>query len=189
MSRGEHERKVPDPDRLNSAKLVPADGETLLREAVTILLAFKRYSRQQIAEMLNVSLERIAELGSDPEVQSAIDGLTSLLPRPGDIHELLMSDAEKNIRWMRDLREGRVDGVALGRDDKVLRVRADMAKALLERQVAKKVDISVKEVREVNITPIQRERMTKLLESPVIDAAASDTPKPERTSMLDAEFD
>lgn len=186
MSRGEVERKVPEDGSLT--KLVPADDETLLREAATILLAFKRYSQAQVAAILQVGIERVIELGSDPEVQSAIDGLTSLLPRPGEINELLMSDAERNIKWMRDVREGRVDGQRLGADDKTLRVRADMAKALLSVQVAKKVDIAVKEIRAIDITPIQRERISKLLEAP-IEVEASATPKPEPKSLLDAEFD
>lgn len=181
------ERKLPDGP---AGELVPADRGTLTREMLTILLAFNRFSPDQIADTLGLPAATIRAMRSDPDVLEAIEMLTSLLPRPGAVNELLMSDAERNIRWMRGVREGRVDGQFLGNDDKTLRIRADMAKALLDRQVAKKVEIAPAPLREIDVTELQRKRMERLLlEAPAQAAETPGATPVAPTVMMDGEFD
>lgn len=177
------ERDTPDPEN-PGGQLVSADMETLTREMVTILCAFGRYSIEQIAQVTGRAAADVSALRNSPEVESAILTLKSLLPRPGDVHELLMSDAERNVMWMRELREGRVDGVTLGTDGKTLMVRANMAKALLERQAPKKVEVGPQTLRTIDITPTQRERMKSLLFTPAPKALP-----PSPAGMTDAEME
>jgi hypothetical protein len=99
-----------------------------------------------------------------------------------------MSDAERNIRWIRDVRDGKIDGIQLGSDGKTLMVRANMAKALLDRQVAKKVDVSVQGLRTVDITEYQRQRMRALVDGRD-DTPPADHTRPPRTSRTDADYD
>jgi len=180
-------RTMPNADDPGGAFVV-ADAATLTREMVTILAAFGRYSTVQIATAMGKPPEEIAQVRQDPDVLEVIATLRSLLPQPGEINELLMSDAERNIRWIRDVRDGKVDGVQLGTDGKTLMVRANMAKALLDRQVAKKVDVSVQGLRTVDITDYQRQRMRALVEGRGVDVPTDHTPPP-RTTRTDADYD
>lgn len=177
------ERAMPDPERPGES-LVTADEATLVREMVTILSAFGRYSPAQIAKVVGRPEEEILTVREEPEVQEAMLTLRSLLPRPGDVNELLMSDAERNIRWLRNLREGRVDGGVLGIDSKTLLVRARAAQLLLDRQVARKVEITAKELRVIDLTDVQRARMRKLLDVPVAAEAKGDG-----RALTDADLD
>jgi len=180
-------RSVPDADDPGGA-FVAADAATLTREMVTILAAFGRYSTAQIAAAMGKPPEEIATVRQDPDVLDVIATLRALLPQPGQINELLMSDAERNIRWIRDVRDGKVDGIQLGSDGKTLMVRANMAKALLDRQVAKKVDVSVQGLRTVDITEYQRQRMRALVDGRD-DTPPADHTRPPRTSRTDADYD
>lgn len=139
---------------------LPSDADSLRREMLTILLAFNRFSAAQLGEALGVGAQDIENLRSDPDVMELVLDLRGLLPRPDDINELLMSDAERNIRWLRRLREGQFDHV----DPKALRVRERAAEVLLDRQVPKKVAIVASAgPRELDITPRQRDRMKALM--------------------------
>lgn len=175
------ERRTPDPE--NPAKLVPADAVTLQREMVTILSAFDRFSAEQIASVLVLPLEAVKHLRRDPEVLDMIALLKSVLPRPGDLHELLMSDAEKNIRWLQRLRDGLVDGTKIDdRSATALRVRARAAEVLLDRQVAKKVEIQATPIRTIDITDAQMERMRGLIGDGAVVQIEATPPPPNDTT-------
>lgn len=157
------ERLVPDRDA-PGAELAPAPGELLTREAVMILSAFRRFSPAQIAATLRIGVEEVQAIRDDAECRDIIETLSGTLPRPGDLHDLLMSDAERNVLWLRKLREGRVDGDVLGTDAKTLAVRAGAARSLLERQIPKKVEVHAIPAREVTYTDEAYGRMSRLLQ-------------------------
>lgn len=146
-------------DAVNPRRGLPDDAESLRREMLTILVAFNRFTPQQLQEALGLTPELIEAMRSDPDVVELIRDLRALLPRPGDVNELLMSDAERNIRWLRKLREGRFDHI----DPKLLRVRGRAAEVLLDRQVPKKVAVALDVTRTIDVTPAQVERMRALL--------------------------
>ena len=178
------ERWMPEPDD-PGGPLVKADDDTLVREMVTILASFGRYSNEQIGAVLNRPPEEVAARRETPEVLEAIATLRSLLPRPGDVNEALMSDAERNIRWVRNLREGIVDNVRIGTDAKTLAVRTSAAKMLMERQVAKKVEVVAPGLRTIDVTPQERDRMRGLLNAP----RRLEAPKDGNRALTDADFD
>jgi hypothetical protein len=159
------ERTVPNPED-PAGPLVPADEDTLVQEMVALLSAFRRFSGGQIAIALHIPAERVVELQAQPAVQEMAEALRAILPRPGELNELLMSDAERNIRWLRGLREGRVDGEKLGTDAKMLRVRSRAAEVLFDRQVAKKAEPHSAPSRIIDISDVQLTRMRKLLGPP-----------------------
>lgn len=149
---------------------LPSDPESLRREMVALLLAFNRFSPVQLSAALGLPPAEVDALRSDPDIAELAIDLRALLPRPGEINELLMSDAERNIRWLRKLREGRFDHL----DPKMMRVRARAAEVLLDRQVPKKIAIAVTdERRAIDVTPAQVERMRRLL-GPAADDVAED---------------
>jgi len=149
---------------------LPTDPESLNREMLTILLAFNRFAPAQLAAAFGLALDDVDRMRQDPDVVELVSDIRGLLPRPGDINELLMSDAERNIRWLRKVREGTFDKV----DAKLLRVRTDAAKTLLDRQVPKKVAVSIETTRAIDVTPMQVERMRKLLAAPVDEIEEAD---------------
>lgn len=155
---------------------LPDDKETLWREAVILLLAFKRFSVAQIALALGVQPEAIEELRQQPETRETLVDLRRLMPKPRDVNDLLADDADRNVRWLKRLRQGRVDGVTLGTDPKTLRVRQRAAEVLLDRQVPRKVALAVtaNAPKTLDITPTHIERMRGLLEGPAKQTASED---------------
>lgn len=149
---------------------LPDDPDSLRREMLAMLLAFNRFTAGQLAEALGVSEDELARLREAPDVIELIRDLRCLMPRPGDVNELLMSDAERNIRWLRRVREGKFDHV----EAKLLRVREDAAKALLDRQVPKKLAVvSAERDTYIDVTPGQVDRMKRLL-APIAAAENDD---------------
>lgn len=158
-------------DFADPRKGLPTDPETLRREMLTILVAFNRFQPSQLAVALGATEDEIQEMRADPDVMEVVRDLRALLPRPGEINELLMSDAERNVRWLRKLREGRFDGV----NPRQLRIRARAAEVLLDRQVPKKVAVSVEAPPPIEVTALQVERMRALMApEPDEDEAAPD---------------
>ncbi len=151
-------------------KGLPSDPASLRREMLTILLAFNRFATSQLSEALGLPADEVEALRSDPDIMELTRDLRAMLPRPGDINELLMSDAERNIRWLRKMREGHFDHL----DPRIMRVRSRAAEVLLDRQVPRKIAVAVTDDRHViDVTPAQIERMRQLMGPAEDDADAS----------------
>lgn len=142
---------------------LPTDPESIWREMMALLLSFKRFSVEQIAQAFGIPETEVETLVADPDVVSLVRDLRAVMPMPGEINELLMSDAERNIRWLRKLRDGLIDD-----DPKRLRIREKAAETLLDRQVPRKVAVHVtdEKPRAIDITPQQHARMRSLLAIP-----------------------
>lgn len=142
---------------------LPTDPESVKREMMALVLAFNRFPAEQVAAMFGESIEYVELMRADPDVRELLLDLRALLPKPGDINELLMCDAERNVRWLRKLREGAFDDV----DPKMLRVRERAAEVLLDRQVPKKVAVTLDtSTRAIDVTPRQVDKMRALLALP-----------------------
>ncbi len=142
---------------------LPSDPESIWREMVALLLGFNRFSVEQLSNALGVPETEIETLRADPDLVQLVRDLRAVMPMPGEINELLMSDAERNIRWLRKVRDGLIDD-----DPKRLRIRERAAETLLDRQVPRKVAVQVtdEKPRAIDITPQQHARMRALLNAP-----------------------
>jgi hypothetical protein len=145
---------------------LPDDPESIWREMIALLLSFKRFSTDEIAHAFGVADSEIEALTADPDLVGLVRDLRAVMPMPGEINELLMSDAERNIRWLRKVRDGLIDD-----DPKRLRIRERAAETLLDRQVPRKVAVQVADERPkaIDITPKQHARMRQLLAVPTGD--------------------
>lgn len=142
---------------------LPADPESIWREMIALLLGFNRFSVEQIARAFGVEETEIETLRADPDLVQLVKDLRAVMPMPGEINELLMSDAERNIRWLRKVRDGLIND-----DPKRLRIRERAAETLLDRQVPRKVAVQVEatQPRVIDVTPQQHARMRQLLDVP-----------------------
>lgn len=133
-------------------------AQTPRYEMVVLLLASGRFSVEQIANALCLDIELVEGVCDNPVSAQAINTLRAYMPTDGDAAAILANDAEANMQWMRNLRDGHIKD-----DAKMLQVRLNAAKTLAERQVAKKVDAPDTRPPARDVTPEQTERMTKLL--------------------------
>ena len=153
------------------------------REAALLMLVFGRATLDQIAKALNVDLAVIQELRKDPAAQSAIAATRRVLSRARNATDLLAEDAERNVLFLSQLRDGIVDGHVLDSLNPVfIRERREAAKILVERQAPKRVAVTGGlEAREViDITPALEEYMRKMLEAFPESPSAPDAPEPSR---------
>lgn len=148
------------------AEAAAAADEDVWRQVVTVLLAFKRFSSPAIARALHVDVTAIEAVAAEPEVRDTAAALRRLLPKPRDVEEILMADAERNIRWLRRVREGKVDRERLGTSGRALQVRIDAAKALLDRQVPRRLSVMAPVRRVIDVTPAHLAMMEQVLALP-----------------------
>jgi hypothetical protein len=153
------------------------------REAALLMIAFGRARLDEIAKAMNVDLTVIQELRRDPSAQSAIAATRRILSRARNATDLLAEDAERNILFLSQLRDGIVDGHVLDPlDPKFIRERREAAKILVERQVPKRIAVTggLDARAPIDITPAQEEHMRKMLEAFPESPSAPAAPEPSR---------
>lgn len=137
---------------------LPSGAESIRFEAMLIVLAFDRYTIEQIADAFQIPAAMIEACMDDPVARGKVNDLRGMLPATGDVQTLLANDAERNLQWLQNLRDGNIRG-----DDKTLRVRARAAEVLLDRQIPKKVAEPVAAKVPRDVTPENMDRMRGLL--------------------------